>query len=780
MLPQVFVAVFALSCGSVVAQSPRCVQGQNCHLPDCFCPTIQHPNFPDVKDIPQMVYFGFDDALHGQVDQFYKQLFTKSRKNPNGCPITMSLYVQDQWTSYALVNKYYNLGHEIGSHSVTHTNVDTAQKLVFEAGKQKDNLTNVGHVPRDEVVGWRSPNLKPAGDAQPEVLKRLGYTYDISLTHTRHSANNPVPWPFTLDYGYPYSCSVQPCPGFSSNHKGFWEIPVPSLYNPETHYPCAYVDSCRPSTEAAALDYLWSNFENVYKSNRAPFGLNMHAAWFFTPANLKATHAFLDRLLALDDVYVISAKQVLDWMRDPVKVSEVYKLPGWSCAEAPTRQPQINKKPPAVTTTPDVHTVRPTSRTPRPPTATSRPPTRTNRPSPGTARPQSSTRRPVPHNFIPILVTFSKHTLKPNNSNPNVKPPFSVFSPRPVVKTTTPPPTTTTAAAATSKPGGAHGDVCVQDQTCFLPACRCKSLLPPGKLAVQNTPQIVYLTFMGNVDGVNYQRLVHLLSSPSRRNPNNCPITSTFFVPNTGNYAPYLQSLRSRGNEVSMYGSQSHLFDGSSPTQQQVSSELSRFQNMVTGTTTAIGGAGVSTGYRSPTSLTLGDTLLKALKSNGVQYDSSLVTSRRVSSTEQIPWPYTLDYGWGDCSTLSRDCPSGRYPGLWEVPIVPLVDHNQQFVCTYADACYNNPRTSQDTYNYFIKNLEHNMNTNRAPLGIHLRKDWFYHPFYLPNLRGLEMFLDTILKTRKDVYVTSVEKMLDWMKNPTGLSDIDSFQPWNC
>lgn len=120
------------------------------------------------------------------------------------------------------------------------------------------------------------------------------------------------------------------------------------------------------------------------------------------------------------------------------------------------------------------------------------------------------------------------------------------------------------------------------------------------------------------------------------------------------------------------------------------------------------------------------------------------------------------------------------YPGLWEVPIVPLVDYKQQFVCSYADACHNRPLTSQDTYNFFMKNLDHAMKTNRAPVGINLRKEWFSHPFYYSNLRGLEMFLDAILRSRNDVYVTSIEKMLDWMKNPTGLDQIGSFEPWKC
>lgn len=112
------------------------------------------------------------------------------------------------------------------------------------------------------MVGWRSPNLKTAGDAQPDVLKELNYTYDISLTYPRQ-ADNRVPFPFTLDYGYPYSCSIPPCPDLQSSHPGFWEVPVFSLRNPETGYECAYVDSCRPSSEAAAFNYLWSNFLQV-------------------------------------------------------------------------------------------------------------------------------------------------------------------------------------------------------------------------------------------------------------------------------------------------------------------------------------------------------------------------------------------------------------------------------------------------------------------------------------------------------------------------------------
>nr|KAG5705922.1 hypothetical protein BaRGS_010812 [Batillaria attramentaria] len=91
--------------------------------------------------------------------------------------------------------------------------------------------------------------------------------------------------------------------GATSSHPGFWEIPVNSLYDEQSGFPCVYVDACKPPTETEAVDYLWSNFENT----------------------------FIDRLLALDDVYIVSAKQVLDWMRTPYNVTKKQRTDqkGW-------------------------------------------------------------------------------------------------------------------------------------------------------------------------------------------------------------------------------------------------------------------------------------------------------------------------------------------------------------------------------------------------------------------------------------------------------------------
>lgn len=64
--------------------------------------------------------------------------------------------------------------------------------------------------------------------------------------------------------------------------------------------------------------------KQVYNDNKAPFGLNMHAAWFFFDDYLKAADTFIKKLLEMDDVYIVSVAQALDWMRYPVEVCSSY------------------------------------------------------------------------------------------------------------------------------------------------------------------------------------------------------------------------------------------------------------------------------------------------------------------------------------------------------------------------------------------------------------------------------------------------------------------------
>lgn len=313
-----FAAIFAQSCR------------ENCQPPDCSCPRFSYPM--DRKEIPQMVYFGFDDAVNVVMASLYDRIFIEERKNPNGCPIKMTLFISHQYTDYKKVKAFYEQGHEIAVHSVTHSAIDHEELLREEARQQKENLQKLAGVPANEIIGWRSPFLKPAGNSQPVVLKELGYEYDITLTYSRPHLDVPKPWPHTMDFGWPYRCGVPPCPT-SAKVTNFWAVPVVSLMDHKDQYPCSFVDGCvvRANDEDEAYKFLMDNFLSYYNTTRTPFGLNMHAAWFYTRYNLKAMMRFLDDIAKMDDVYVVTVKQMLDWMKRPTPVSDIYSLESWQC-----------------------------------------------------------------------------------------------------------------------------------------------------------------------------------------------------------------------------------------------------------------------------------------------------------------------------------------------------------------------------------------------------------------------------------------------------------------
>ena len=306
----------------------QCRKSHMCNQPDCFCCRDEMPIFN--QKIPQMVFFTFDDAVNPQVSSFYRELFDPSRINPNGCPIKMTLFISHSNTVYSLVRDFYQKGMEIASHSVTHSNPDP-RTFLNEAKNQKENLAKKARIPESEIKGWRSPFLKPLGDQQPEILKQLGYEYDATLTLIKGNSQDKAAIPFTLDYGWPYDCKIQPCP--KKEHKGFWEVPVVSVKDYLDKYDCVYIDGCNipPPSEALAYKFLWDNFENYYKTNRAPMGINMHASWFYYPDRKKAMSRFIQDILKLGDVYIVTVSQVIAWLRDPTPLSGIKEFVPWRC-----------------------------------------------------------------------------------------------------------------------------------------------------------------------------------------------------------------------------------------------------------------------------------------------------------------------------------------------------------------------------------------------------------------------------------------------------------------
>lgn len=70
------------------------------------------------NEVPQLVILTFDDAVKDARKVIYDQILN-NRVNPNGCPATMTFFVNHDTTDYQMVNSYYNKRFEIAGHSVT-------------------------------------------------------------------------------------------------------------------------------------------------------------------------------------------------------------------------------------------------------------------------------------------------------------------------------------------------------------------------------------------------------------------------------------------------------------------------------------------------------------------------------------------------------------------------------------------------------------------------------------------------------------------------------------
>ena len=66
-------------------------------------------------------------------------------------------------------------------------------------------------------------------------------------------------------------------------------------------------DACsNPPTAEGVYEMLVKNFERHYTTNRAPFGLFYHAAWFTTKHHKDGFISFLDVLTEMRDVWIVT------------------------------------------------------------------------------------------------------------------------------------------------------------------------------------------------------------------------------------------------------------------------------------------------------------------------------------------------------------------------------------------------------------------------------------------------------------------------------------------
>ena len=269
---------------------------ERCVLPDCRCGGTEQPGDMAPSNTPQLVVLTFDDSVNDLNKRLYKDIFHPSRKNPNGCPISATFYVSHEWTDYALVQSLYSDGHEIASHSISHSFGEqfSKKKWTKEMAGQREILAGFAGIKLEDVRGIRAPFLAIGGNNMFSMLYEANFTYDSSMPIYD---NKPPTFPYTMDYKLSHDCMIPPCPnkaypGEIILHRervthidaillcsGVWELPL-VMWNDLKEGRCSMADACSNPPSAEGVYYMiMKNFQRHYNTNRAPFLLSYHPAW---------------------------------------------------------------------------------------------------------------------------------------------------------------------------------------------------------------------------------------------------------------------------------------------------------------------------------------------------------------------------------------------------------------------------------------------------------------------------------------------------------------------
>ncbi|KAG7171350.1 putative Polysaccharide deacetylase-like 2 [Homarus americanus] len=325
--------VSALVVTGTTTEDEVCEQDKNCFLPNCLCGSVTHPGNIPFDEVPQFVVLSFDSAVRDTNIDFYLKF--KDFMNPNDCRITMTFFLSHLYANYPMVNELHRIGHEIGLHSVTSSDVENywrpANESVWmhEMDDLRTIIENNAFIDKKHLKGWRAPYLELGGDEMFSALNELGLEYDCSwptLRYTNWFGSNPI--------GALYTPSTTPASRTVSSDDALprgttgWVVPMIDL-NDNTGEACAMLDNCN------------GNFNLNYLNNKAPFGIFSHYSWFLE-GHLNGTDAretgytrFLEWLSSKDDVYVVSVDRLLEWMKNPVPLSEVGTLDAFKCSADP-------------------------------------------------------------------------------------------------------------------------------------------------------------------------------------------------------------------------------------------------------------------------------------------------------------------------------------------------------------------------------------------------------------------------------------------------------------
>merc|ERR1712058_40889 len=118
------------------------------------------------------------------------------------------------------------------------------------------------------------------------------------------------------------NCNIPPCP--EAPHHGIWEVPMTTMLD-DRGGKCAMFDACSYKENVEKIQrQLARNFLRHYTAdNKPPFPMSYHAAWFAArPHREEAFFKFIDSILDLPDVYIVTYQDLLRWVKSPIHMAK--------------------------------------------------------------------------------------------------------------------------------------------------------------------------------------------------------------------------------------------------------------------------------------------------------------------------------------------------------------------------------------------------------------------------------------------------------------------------
>ncbi|RVE49820.1 hypothetical protein evm_005550 [Chilo suppressalis] len=309
-----------------------------CELPNCFCTKngTETPGSLVPMQTPQMITLTFHGPVnHENWDVYTKHLFTPEKKNPNGCPVKATFFVSHSYSNYRHVQKLWNDGHEIGVNSITSRGPEdwwsknaTVEDWFDEMVGQANVVNRFAKVRMEDFRGLRVPFLAVGWNRQFLMMQEFGFVYDSTVVAP---LINPPYWPYTLDYKMPHECDVnyQQCP--TRSYAGLWEMVINPLASGNT--TCPTLDRCPTKLRRGDVyTVLMNNFKRHYLTNRAPFGIHLSSTWLKSNEDyLTDFKRFMNEILRLPDVYFVTNRQAIEWIKRPTPVLQLKNFQPWQC-----------------------------------------------------------------------------------------------------------------------------------------------------------------------------------------------------------------------------------------------------------------------------------------------------------------------------------------------------------------------------------------------------------------------------------------------------------------